>query len=61
LAGVRLMGKGEADRVSRPNSLGLYDQEGFLRSSPEREIVEKEKERARKEKRAMGRLSGYVM
>jgi hypothetical protein len=65
LAGVRLMGKGEEERVSRPNSLGLYDQEGFLKSSPEREIVEKEKEkekeRAWREKRAMGRLSGYVM
>jgi hypothetical protein len=60
LAGVRLMGKGEEEQVSRPNSLGLYDQEGFLRSSPEREILEKE-ERARREKRAMGRLSGYVM
>jgi hypothetical protein len=57
---VRLMGKGEEEQVSRPNSLGLYDQEGFLRSSPEREILEKE-ERARREKRAMGRLSGYVM
>jgi hypothetical protein len=66
LAGVRLMGGSsvtEGESVSRPNSLGLYDQEGFLRSSPEREIVEKEmeKERVRREKRAMGRLSGYVM
>jgi len=47
LAGQRLMdGDKENNRGegSRPISLGLYDQDGFLRSSPEREAVKAEKE-----------------
>ena len=47
LAGQRLMdGDKENNRGegSRPVSLGLYDQDGFLRSSPEREAVKAKKE-----------------
>jgi hypothetical protein len=60
LAGQRLMGGDKENREGggRPASLGLYDQEGFLKSSPEREAVRAEKER---ERRDVKRLSGFVM
>lgn len=47
LAGQRLLDgdKENAESGGRPQSLGLYDQEGFLRSSPEREAARAEKER----------------
>jgi hypothetical protein len=67
LAGQRLMDgdKESQEGGGRPASLGLYDQEGFLRSSPEREAVRTEKERVvqmeERERRDMKRLSGFVM
>ncbi|KAN0099969.1 hypothetical protein V8E51_013744 [Hyaloscypha variabilis] len=56
LAGQRLLDgdKENSESGGRPQSLGLYDQEGFLKSSPEREAARAEKERilqAEKERR----------
>ena len=47
LAGQRLLDgdKENSESGGRPQSLGLYDQEGFLKSSPEREAARAEKER----------------
>ncbi|KAE9364851.1 hypothetical protein N431DRAFT_489319 [Stipitochalara longipes BDJ] len=47
LAGKRLLDadKENLESGGRPHSLGLYDQEGFLRSSPEREAARVERER----------------
>jgi len=66
LAGQRLRGEGEGNKENakqgggkgRPDSLGLYDSDGFLRSSPDREAARLERER---EKRDVKRLSGFVM
>lgn len=77
LAGVRLMEKGDGGRVGgfdggngmgkgRPESLGLYDQDGFLKCSPERErvlagrVAEERRDRKGRE-RARERFSGFVM
>ncbi|KAH6719443.1 hypothetical protein BKA61DRAFT_473779 [Leptodontidium sp. MPI-SDFR-AT-0119] len=77
LAGVRLMEKGDRGRVGgfdggngmgkgRPESLGLYDQDGFLKCSPERErvlagrVAEERRDRKGRE-RARERFSGFVM
>jgi hypothetical protein len=67
LAGQRLL-DGDKENLGsggRPASLGLYDQEGFLRSSPEREAVKAEMERVvkmgEKERRDIKCLSGLVM
>jgi hypothetical protein len=64
LAGKRLMGDGSnkenEGRNGRPDSLGLYDQDGFLRSSPDREAARLEKERGMDSKDAK-RLSAFVM
>lgn len=45
------------EEVERPDSLGLYDQDGFLRSSPDREARQRQREKER-EARMLG---GYVM
>lgn len=66
LAGQRSRGEVEGDKENakegggkgRPDSLGLYDSEGFLRSSPDREAARLERER---EMRDVKRLSGFVM
>jgi hypothetical protein len=41
--------------------LGLYDQEGFLRSSPERAETERVVKMVEKERRDVKCLSGLVM
>ena len=56
IVGQRLMG-GEG----RPGSLGLYDHDGFLRSSPERGREVERKEGLKKEARNAKKLSGFVM
>lgn len=68
LAGQRLMDGEKEDKIgegSRPVSLGLYDQDGFLRSSPESEAVRAEKERhlvtEEKENSDFTRVSRFVM
>jgi hypothetical protein len=66
LAGKRLMGEGgnKENEGGRPESLGLYDQDGFLRSSPDREAARLEKERDKENQRERmdaKRLSVLVM
>jgi hypothetical protein len=58
LEGRRLLDgdKVKGESGGRPPSSGLYDQEGFLRSSPEREAVRLEKEKAN-----VKRLSEFMM
>ncbi len=68
LAGRRLMDGDKENKGgdgSRPVSLGLYDKDGFLRSSPDREAVGAEKEghflTDEKEKSDVKRFRGFVM
>ncbi|KAH7330495.1 hypothetical protein BKA65DRAFT_509486 [Rhexocercosporidium sp. MPI-PUGE-AT-0058] len=62
----RNAGNGLRKGTRRPESFGLYDQEGFLKCSPERERVlagrmaEERRERKGRE-RARSRVSGFVM
>jgi hypothetical protein len=63
LAGQRALDgdKENLGRGGRPASLGLYDQEGFLRSSPERAETERVVKMGEKERRDVKWLSGLVM